>query len=67
MVAVGDFALADQFAGHDFTGNLCRTLFGVALGGLSYFWLATKLGVEEIAEIHRAVRERLARRAKAAE
>jgi putative peptidoglycan lipid II flippase len=67
VVAVGDFALADQFAGHDFTGNLCRTLFGVALGGLSYFWLATKLGVEEIAEIHRAVRERLARRAKAAE
>lgn len=65
VVALGDWALADQFVGHDFAGNLCRTLFGVALGALAYFWLASKLGVEEARELHRAVRDRLVRRAAA--
>lgn len=62
-VWVGDWGLSEQFVGHDFAGNLCRTLCGVGLGALVYFWLARKLGVEEIRELQRAIQERLARRA----
>ena len=63
VVWVGDWALAEQFAGRAFVGNFCRTFFGVVLGGVTYFWRAGKLGVEEIREIQRGVRERLTRRA----
>ncbi|MCC7517982.1 MAG: murein biosynthesis integral membrane protein MurJ [Verrucomicrobiae bacterium] len=62
VVALADWALAERFVGHDFFGYLGRTLLGVALGAISYFWLATKLGVEEARELHRSVRRRLVRR-----